>query len=173
MKVSKSCYPWACAMHSLCILKSRVPNGLVPILTNLQYKGSFSFETTVIWIVNYNVVIIFYSNPSSAHNTQRRKTVTFLETIECPAGHHLTENISGKQSGTNNIPNNHGHQGSCNSEVDDFPLPPPPLPIHQNSDRNSSIQNNSDATTNSDSSSVLTSPCSTRNDASNYVESRV
>ena len=118
-------------------------------------------------------MIIFYSNPSSAHNTQRRKTVTFLETNECPAGHLLTENNSGKQSGTNNIPNNHGHQGSCNSEVDDFPLPPPPLPIHQNSDRNSNIHNNSDATTNSDSSSVLTSPCSTRNDASNYVESRV
>ena len=126
--------------------------------------------------MNYNIVIIFYSNPSSTHNTQRRKTVTFLETIECPAGHQiLTENNSGKQSGTNNIQsNNHGHQGSCNSEVDDFPLPPPPLPIHQNSDRiNSSIQNNSDATTNSDSSSVLTSPCLTRNDASNYVESRV
>merc|ERR1719242_1535916 len=51
------------------------------------------------------------SNPASAHNTQRRKTVTFLETIECPG----SNNIPGKQSGTNSTLQHH-------SEVDDFPL---------------------------------------------------
>jgi len=96
--------------------------------------------------------------------------VTFVETIECPAAAAAvaiaSRNNLGKQSGTN-ISVNHGNLRDSNhhSEVDDFPLPPPPLPIHN-------IQN-SDATTNSDSSSILTSPSSTQNDRSDYVESRV
>ena len=107
--------------------------------------------------------IFHCSNPASAHNTQRRKTVTFLETIECP-------NIPGKQSGTN--PN---HLQRSHSDVDDFPLPPPPLPIHGTAIHHQQNNPNSDATTNSDSgSSVLTSPpSSARNDAADYVESRV
>ena len=91
--------------------------------------------------------------------------MTFLETVECPAG---SNSIPGKQSGTNpNLQRNH-------SDVDDFPLPPPPLPIHGTIIHQQNNPN-SDATTNSDSgSSVLTSPpSSARNDAADYVESRV
>ena len=105
--------------------------------------------------------------PTSTHNTQRRKTVTFLESIECPAKHGIS--ASAAASGTTSSETNHLHHqhGRQHQEVvDDFPLPPPPLSIHQNSDCS--------ATTNSDSSSVLTSPNShSGNDASDYVESRV
>ena len=94
---------------------------------------------------------------ASASIPQRRKTVTFLETLEC--------------SSRPNFEN-------CQN-LDDFPLPPPP-PGHQNSSGSASTNSEEEE----DSASLMTRTPTTavasavrsavaNNDGSNYVESRV